>query len=173
VVAFALYQPAAAMVYAAAFLLAPPADSPVVAALTGLTFQAMAIAALPALLRVLRPVVRSATTSGRHRATAVGLPSGARAVSPVRLADSGASGAAATVRVPSTRGGGSGSAAVALPRSSARTGLGVLGVDPLGLHPARGAEPVPVAGAAARREVGPADDRALPGPRIDGEDLVP
>jgi type IV secretion system protein TrbL len=88
VAAFVLYQPVAAMIYATAFLVAPDPDaSPVIAALTGLTFLALALAALPALLRVLKPVL-TAATSERRGAHAAGRrpPSGALAVAPATLA---------------------------------------------------------------------------------------
>jgi type IV secretion system protein TrbL len=169
ILAFTLYQPAAALVYSAAFLLPAPSDAPLVSALTGVTFLAMAIAALPALLRLLRPVLRSATLpAGRHRATSGGLPTGARAVMPATGAGGVAS--ASSIRVTSTRGGGgSGSAAVAIPgslrmrpgRLGRSTGMTVLDVAP-------GAQPVPASGESrVARTVA-----ALPGPRTDEEERV-
>lgn len=87
IVAFVLYQPVAAMIYATAFLVAPDPDaSPVVAALTGTTFLALALAALPALLRLLRPVLVAVATPSRGSHAAGRLPTGARAVAPVTLA---------------------------------------------------------------------------------------
>ncbi len=85
--AFVLYQPVAALIYATGFLVAPdPAGSPVVAALVGTTFVGLAIAALPALLRLLRPVALAAAgVGGRTSPAGSSLPSGARAVSPVTL----------------------------------------------------------------------------------------
>jgi hypothetical protein len=73
-------------VYATAFLVVPrTASSPVVAALTGTTFIALAVAALPALLRLLRPVLFTVTT-GRTPAAGTNLPTGARSVAPVTYA---------------------------------------------------------------------------------------
>jgi hypothetical protein len=87
IVAFTLYQPVAALIYASAFLLVPdPGRSPVVAALVGTTFLGLAIAALPALLRLLQPVVSAATSGGRQPVVGTTLPTGARAVAPVTLA---------------------------------------------------------------------------------------
>ncbi len=87
VAAFVLYQPVAAMIYATSFVVAPDPDaSPVIAALTGTTFLALALAALPALLRVLRPVLTAATSVERGAHAAGRLPSGAVAVGPVTLA---------------------------------------------------------------------------------------
>ncbi len=87
VAAFVLYQPVAAMIYATSFLIAPdPNRSPVVAALTGTTFLALALAALPALLRVLAPVMTAATSTSRGAHAGSRLPSGARPVPPVTLA---------------------------------------------------------------------------------------
>ncbi|MGY1640000.1 hypothetical protein ACI782_02570 [Geodermatophilus sp. SYSU D00703] len=177
-VAFALYQPAAALVYATGLVLAPtPEDAPLVAALTGTTFLALAIAALPALLRVLRPVVRTATDGGnRVRAAAsAGLPSGARAVVPVTVSPAGGA-AAASVRVPSSRGGGPRAGAAPLERgrhSAARLGVGTPGLDR-----APGAEPVPVAGPAtepfrAGLPRAASDHRPVPTPRSDAEDPLP
>ena len=83
-VAFVLYQPVAALIYATGFLVAPyRGDSPVVAGLVGTTFVGLAVAALPALLRLLRPVVRAAASS-TSRSTYVGaaLPTGALVVAP-------------------------------------------------------------------------------------------
>jgi len=87
IVAFALYQPVAALVYATAFLIVPrTASSPVVAALTGTTFIALAVAALPALLRLLRPVLFTVTTGRAAAAAGTTLPTGARTVAPVTYA---------------------------------------------------------------------------------------
>ncbi|SFL26993.1 hypothetical protein [Geodermatophilus ruber] len=178
-VAFALYQPAAALVYATAFLLAPaPADAPLVAALSGVTFLGLAIAALPVLLRVLRPAVRTAASAGRMRVVTGGLPTGARAVVPVTVAPGGAtsgSGGASPIRVPSARAAGSRPAAVVFVRNTAQPGAVLPGIDPDTLLEA-GTVPVtgPVQDGRRLRVAAPrpaADDRALPTPRTDGEDL--
>ncbi|MGK5110944.1 hypothetical protein [Geodermatophilus sp. CPCC 205506] len=171
-VAFALYQPAAALVYAAAFLTPLPEDSPLVAALTGTTFLLLAIAALPVMLRVLRPMVRTVAASSRVRAAgAHGLPTGARAVAPVTVA-TGAGGGAASVRVPSARGAAPRHAAGTLPRD-ARVGAARLGVagpvvdafPGLGRKPEREAIRARVARAGAATEIAP-----IPTQRPDRED---
>jgi hypothetical protein len=84
-VAFVLYQPVAALVYATGFLVAPyRGDSPVVAGLVGTTFVGLAIAALPALLRLLRPLVTAVASGPSNRSVSVGtaLPTGALVVAP-------------------------------------------------------------------------------------------
>jgi hypothetical protein len=87
IVAFALYQPVAALVYATAFLVVPRIEgSPVVTALTGTTFIALAVAALPALLRLLRPVLFTVTAGRAPAATGSSLPTGARTVAPATYA---------------------------------------------------------------------------------------
>ncbi|MGY1822665.1 hypothetical protein ACI79E_11965 [Geodermatophilus sp. SYSU D00079] len=165
--AFALYQPAAALVYATGLLLAPaPEDAPLVAALTGTTFLALAIAALPALLRVLQPAVRTVTAGGnRVRAAAGGLPSGARAVAPGNLGAGGAT-AASAVRVPSARGAGHRTAAATIDSSGARVGAR--------LEPGRHRrEAVPAVSSAPEAVRAAAEPRSLPTARTDAEDPRP
>jgi hypothetical protein len=118
-------------------------------------------------------VVRTVTVApGRHRATAGGLPSGARAVVPATAA--GGAAGSASVRVTSTRGGGGpGAAAVAIPGSvrvrPARLGrsTGMTVIDAV-----RGAEPVPASGATGDSRVA-RTVAALPGPRGDEGTKVP
>jgi len=61
--AFVLYKPTAAIVYAAAFFTAGQGDD-VVSQLTGLFMMAMAVLALPALMRLMTPAVSAAASGG-------------------------------------------------------------------------------------------------------------
>ncbi len=61
--AFVLYKPAAATVYASAFLLVGQGQDPA-SVLSGLFMMMLAIVALPALLRLITPAVAAATSSG-------------------------------------------------------------------------------------------------------------
>jgi hypothetical protein len=84
--AFVLYQPLAASIYAVSFLVSPdPKTSPVQSTITGAASLLLALVALPALLRILRPVMTAAL--GTRRGSEVGrtLPTGARAVAPLTL----------------------------------------------------------------------------------------
>ncbi|WP_204332419.1 hypothetical protein [Geodermatophilus sabuli] len=173
--AFALYQPAAALVYAAAFLTPLPEDSPLVAALTGTTFLVLAIAALPVLLKVLQPMVRTVSSTSRVRAAVSGLPSGARAVAPVTLA-AGSAGSSSSMRVPSARGAAPRPTPAALTWDGARVGATRLttGVPALDGLPGADRVPVPAHGRHSRRAGRQATETpALPASRPDGEDLVP
>ncbi|WP_158544828.1 hypothetical protein [Blastococcus sp. TF02-09] len=176
VAAFVLYQPVAAMIYATSFLVAPDPDaSPLVAALTGTTFLVLALAALPALLRVLRPVVTAATSVDRGGAHAAGrLPSGAVAVAPATLAVSSqvlrAGGPAHAVATPVRPAGRS-----ALQAPPRRTGdrVAIEGAGRLG-QGARGRRVLEIQGETSpgRSVDAPADEaRPLPRSRPDGEDL--
>ena len=183
VLAFVLYQPVAAMIYATSFLVAPDPDaSPVIAALTGLTFLGLALAALPALLRVLRPVLSAVTSEHRGAHAASRLPSGALAVGPATLAVSAqvlrGSGSTYAVGNPvRTTGGPSLHAA---PRTVGRRVAlggagslqhGVPGPLPHGVPVRRVLE---IQGEASPAAVidGPADDaRPVPHPRPGGEDV--
>jgi type IV secretion system protein TrbL len=80
--AFVLYKPAAAIVYASAFwLIGEGKDA--VQVLSGLALMMLAILALPALLRLLTPAVASATSGGGGGAAVAGgvvIATGARAI---------------------------------------------------------------------------------------------
>jgi hypothetical protein len=175
VVAFILYQPVAAMIYATSFVVAPDPDaSPVIAALTGITFLALALAALPALLRVLRPVLTAATSVQRGAHSAGRLPSGALAVGPATLAVGAqvlrGSGSTYAMANPARTAGGS--ALHAAPRT-VRSPVPLDGAGPLqrGLLGRRVLE---IQGEASPGTLvdGPADDaRPVPRPRPGGEDV--
>lgn len=87
-VAFLLYKPAAAVVYAAAFQLVGSDifknDDALVSILTGLMLMVMAVVALPALMRFVTPLVSSVASGAAGGAMAAGamaaLPSGAAQV---------------------------------------------------------------------------------------------
>jgi hypothetical protein len=102
-VAFILYKPAAAVVYAAAFQLTGTdlfADdgSGVLAVVTGLMLMVLALFAMPALMRFVTPMVSSLAAGGGGAAVAAGtmaaIPTGAAAVG--RLATGAGGGGAAT-----------------------------------------------------------------------------
>jgi type IV secretion system protein TrbL len=82
-VAFALYQPAAAVIYASGFFLIGDGKDPL-SVLSGLTLLIVAILALPALLRLLTPAVAHATERtgayGAARQAGGDVASGARSV---------------------------------------------------------------------------------------------
>jgi type IV secretion system protein TrbL len=64
-VAFILYKPAAAIIYATAFqLIGTTGDDQVTSALTGVTLMIMSLVALPALLKFVAPMVGAATGGG-------------------------------------------------------------------------------------------------------------
>ena len=68
IAALVLFQPVAALIDVVGLAVAPdPQASPVLAAITGVTALALAVAALPALRGVLRPVVVAATSTGGPR----------------------------------------------------------------------------------------------------------
>ncbi|GAA3514560.1 hypothetical protein [Georgenia daeguensis] len=102
-VAFILYKPAAAVVYAAAFQLTGTdvfADdgSGILAVVTGLMLMVLALFAMPALMRFVTPMVSSLAAGGGGAAVAAGtmaaIPTGAAAVG--RLATGAGGGGAAT-----------------------------------------------------------------------------
>jgi hypothetical protein len=176
IAAFVLYQPVAAMIYATSFLVVPdPEQSPVVAALTGTTFLGLALAALPALLRVLRPVMTAATSVERGAHAAGRLPSGALAVGPATLAvgaqvlrDSGSTYAVGT---PGRRAGGA--ALHAAPRTIASHRVAVDGAGAVRSGvPARRVLEIQGEVSPGTLVDGPADDaRPVPHPRPGGEDV--
>ncbi len=133
--AFVLYKPAAAVVYASAFYLVGQGSDPL-SVLSGLALMVLSIVALPALLRLLTPAVAAATSGG----------GGGGAVA------AGAVVAATGARVVSQRtsaGGGAGSAGgSAGPGTVAGTAAGPSGAGPAG---AKGGGP---AGAAAASSAG-------------------
>ena len=136
--AFVLYKPAAAVVYASAFYLVGQGSDPL-SVLSGLALMVLSIVALPALLRLLTPAVAAATSGGGGggavAAGAVVAATGARIVSQ---------------RTPA--GGGAGSAGgSAGPSPVAGTAAGPSGAGPTGGPGTKGGGP---AGAAAAGSAG-------------------
>jgi hypothetical protein len=81
--AFVLYQPLAAAIYAVGFAVAPdPRASPVLATTAGAATIVLALVALPALFRVLRPAVHAVSWTGRGPELGRSLPTGARVLVP-------------------------------------------------------------------------------------------
>ncbi len=136
--AFVLYKPAAAVVYASAFYLVGQGSDPL-SVLSGLALMVLSIVALPALLRLLTPAVAAATSGGGGggavAAGAVVAATGARIVSQRTPAGGGAGNAAG-----SGAGGGAGSGG---PGPSA----GPSGAGPTGGPGTKSGRPVSAAGA--------------------------
>ncbi len=136
--AFVLYKPAAAVVYASAFYLVGQGSDPL-SVLSGLALMVLSIVALPALLRLLTPAVAAATSGGGGggavAAGAVVAATGARIVSQRTPAGSGAGSAGG-----SGAGGGTGSGG---PGSSA----GPSGAGPTGGPGTKSGSPASAAGA--------------------------
>jgi hypothetical protein len=154
IAAFALYQPVAALIYATAFMVVPRTEgSPVVAALTGTTFLALAVAALPALLRVLRPVVFTMTAGQGSTPSGTSVPTGARSVTPVTYSRG----------APVLHGAGPMPARLSPPGSGARTQARMLAA-PLRPTGAGGARARP-----AQLELPTGDVLSPPNPPTDGE----
>ena len=89
--AFVLYKPAAATVYASAFLLVGQGQD-AAAVLSGLFMMILAIVALPALLRLITPAVAAATSSGATGGAAAAAGVGAVATGARMAADRGGRG---------------------------------------------------------------------------------
>src|SRR4051794_25980785 len=93
-IAFLLYKPTAAVIYAAAFRLAGSnvfADDGLLNVLVGLALMIIAVVALPALLRFLTPMTAAvAGSGGGGGGMAAALPSGAIALGSMRMAPAGA-----------------------------------------------------------------------------------
>ncbi|GAA3514498.1 hypothetical protein [Georgenia daeguensis] len=108
-VAFILYKPAAAVVYAAAFQLTGTdvfADdgSGILAVVTGLMLMVLALFAMPALMRFVTPMVSSLAAGGGGAAVAAGtmaaIPTGAAAVGRLATGAGGGGAAAASNAAP-------------------------------------------------------------------------
>jgi len=112
--AFVLYKPAAAIVYASAFYLVGQGSDPL-SVLSGLALMVLSIVALPALLRLLTPAVAAATSGGGGggavAAGAVVAATGARIVSQRTPAGGGAGSGAGSAAGGGAGGGGPGSSA--------------------------------------------------------------
>jgi len=110
IVAFLLYKPAAALVYASAFALAGR-GSDVISVLSGLMLIVLAVFALPALMRLATPMVAAASGGGGGLGGALAgaaLATGARQVSDSPRSGSGSAGKG-QLTGSSTTGGGTGS----------------------------------------------------------------
>lgn len=109
-IAFILYKPAAAIVYATAFQLVSTTGGTggLVNVFTGITLMFMAVLALPALLRFVTPMVAGVAAGGAGMATGVMtgigaagmMPSGAMAVAANPVSSAGTSAPGATGAVP-------------------------------------------------------------------------
>ena len=112
--AFVLYKPAAAIVYASAFYLVGQGSDPL-SVLSGLALMVLSIVALPALLRLLTPALAAATSGGGGggavAAGAVVAATGARIVSQRTPAGGGAGSGAGSAAGGGAGGGGPGSSA--------------------------------------------------------------
>jgi len=138
--AFVLYKPVAATVYASAFFMIGKGDD-VVSVLSGLSMLVLSVLALPALMRLVTPAVGAAVGAaaggGAAAAVTAGVATGAR------VAAARGAATAALPRRPAGPGGPSGGAAAALPRPTpAGAGAGAGGA-------VRAAGPAGVALAAA------------------------
>jgi len=101
--AFVLYQPVAASIYAVVILVAPSQQgSPVLATITGATGLILALVALPALLRLLRPAVTVALSTHRSSEGTQSLPTGARTVPPIGASPQGSTPLVVAGSVPAT-----------------------------------------------------------------------
>jgi hypothetical protein len=160
-VAFILYKPAAAIVYAAAFQLVgtdvySDDGSGLLAVLTGLMLMFIALFAMPALLRFVTPMVGAVAGAGGAGAGAAGaLAAGAMAALPTGAVSLGrlASGASGTMTAPASGGlgpGSDGTAGTAGPSGSGQPGpTGPGGGGQQGAGPAGGAGSTAGAGAGA------------------------
>lgn len=136
-VAFVLYKPAAAIVYATAFRLTASdvQEDGLLTLLSGLTMMILALFALPALMRLVVPSSTDASGSGEMQSIksgAVGsMPTGAKSVPPVGSSSAGSvgssmpSGAATTGVSASGAGAASAGAAAAGPAGAALVGAEV------------------------------------------------
>ncbi|MEV0732375.1 hypothetical protein [Polymorphospora sp. NPDC050346] len=147
-VALILYKPTAATIYAGAFWTIGKAQD-LTTLLTGLVMICMAIAALPALLRLLAPPVAMLTGGGGSSGSAAAgiAAAGQLATGAIRLASSGGGGKAPTAPASSTSAsdGPTGSTPAALPAGGGRPALGSSGKTPLppgGSSPALGGSPL-------------------------------
>jgi len=146
IVAFLLYKPAAALVYASAFSLAGR-GSDVISVLSGLMLIVLAVFALPALMRLATPMVAAASGGGGGglggALAGAALATGARQVSDSPRSGSGSAGKGQLTGSSATGGGpGSGGAGA----SGAGTGGGGGGGTPGGSAPSPAGSPTAGAG---------------------------
>jgi len=93
----------AASIYAVVILVAPSQQgSPVLATITGATGLILALVALPALLRLLRPAVTVALSTHRSSEGTQSLPTGARTVPPIGASPQGSTPLVVAGSVPAT-----------------------------------------------------------------------
>lgn len=160
-IAFILYKPAAAIVYATAFRLAGADlfsgsdDSGVLDVLVGVTMMVLAILALPALMRFVTPAVAVMSGSGGGgagmAAAAAAIPTGAAFARSGRNGSSGSTGGRGPAGASSTGGGPStagSSGAAQVPAQTGGTGAAATGARAAG-GGAAGAGTAATAGAAA------------------------
>lgn len=124
-VAFILYKPAAAIIYATAFkLIGTTGEDEITSALTGVTLMIMSLVALPALLKFVAPMVGAATSGGGGGGGGALVASVATGAVSARMAKGGGStGAGGGSGAP----GPSGAAAAGGPRGSGPSGSGGTG----------------------------------------------
>jgi len=146
IVAFLLYKPAAALVYASAFALAGRGND-ILSVLSGLMLIVLAVFALPALLRLVTPMVAAASGGGGGglggALAGAALATGARQVSDSPRSGSGSAGKGQLTGSSAT-GGGTGSGGGGA--SGAGTGGGGGGGTPGGSAPSPAGSPTAGAG---------------------------
>ncbi len=147
IVAFLLYKPAAALVYASAFSLAGR-GSDVISVLSGLMLIVLAVFALPALMRLATPLVAAASGGGGGglggALAGAALATGARQVSDSPRSGSGSAGKGQLTGSSSAAGGGTGSGGGG--GSGGGTGGGGGGGTPGGSAPSPAGSPTAGAG---------------------------
>jgi len=145
IVAFLLYKPAAALVYASAFTLAGRGND-VISVLSGLMLIVLAVFALPALMRLATPMVAAASGGGGGglggALAGAALATGARQVSDSPRSGSGSAGKGQLTGSSATGGGGGGGAGA----SGAGTSGGGGGGTPGGSAPSPAGSPTAGAG---------------------------
>ncbi|TDE88152.1 hypothetical protein EXU48_23820 [Occultella glacieicola] len=130
-IAFILYKPIAALIYATAFQLMgidlAADESGVVTLVQGITLMALALVAMPALMRFVAPAVSAVAGGGGGGAALAGLGSAALAVMPTGAVAAGASGAARTATTAA-----SGAASASSGSSGSSGPQGAAGTSPSG-----------------------------------------
>jgi type IV secretion system protein TrbL len=161
IVAFLLYKPAAALVYASAFSLAGR-GSDVISVLSGLMLIVLAVFALPALMRLATPMVAAASGGGGGLGGALAgaaLATGARQVSDSPRSGSGSAGKGQLTSTSpgSGGGGGGGGGGASTPGGAAPSPAG---------SPTAGAGGASAAGAGAASAAGPGVALAVKGAQV-------
>lgn len=143
-IAFILYKPAAAIVYAVAFRLIDAelsGGNTLLNTITGMALMVMALVALPALLRFVTPMVGAVASgsgggmaAGAVGATAAAMPTGARSTG-----SAGRGGGSAAPIPPSSAGASGGGGGVGGKGSGSPSGSSIAGSGPGGARPTPGA----------------------------------